>query len=61
MTDLSPQFPLHSLDLSQLPVDHSIVPPGGPDRGLALRTLNQFDGLILVLRYGGLGYDPLVH
>ena len=61
MTHLSPKFLLHSLDLLQLPVDHSVVPPGGPDRGLALWTLHQLDSLILALGGRGLGDDPLVH
>ena len=61
MTHLPPKFLLHILDLLQLPVDHSVVPPGGPDRGLALWTLHQLDGLILALGCRGLGDDPFVH
>ena len=61
MTDLSSEFLLHSLDLFQLSVDHSVVSLGGPDRGLALRTLHQLDGLVLASGGRGRGDDPLVH
>ena len=61
LTDLPPEFLLHSLNMFKLSVDHSIVSLGGPDRGLALRTLHQLDSLVLISGGRGLILDPIVH